>query len=106
MVFITSWNLNSFVSRALNPKLLDIDFPPNLYSNKTKASFNRVTQNKRGYIFSILSSKQHSISLSHTHTGLILYIIYQNASGLLDATASRLEKYVTGSEMGLSGKLN
>lgn len=26
--FITSGNLNAFVSRALNPKLLDIDFRP------------------------------------------------------------------------------
>lgn len=26
MVFIMSWNLNAFVSTALKPKLLDIDF--------------------------------------------------------------------------------
>lgn len=99
MVFITSWNLNAFVSRALNPKLLDIDFPPNLFSNETKASFNRFTRNIPGYVF-------HFFLLPATYTRLILYSIYQYPSGFLDAHASRPGKCVTGSEMGLSGKLN
>lgn len=60
MVFITSWNLNAFVSRALNPKLLDIDFPPNLFSNETKASFNRFTRNILGYFFFLTPSNSHT----------------------------------------------
>lgn len=42
----------------------------------------------------------------HTNTHVTVHSIYQHPSGFLDATASGLQKCVTGSGKGLSGKLN
>lgn len=63
MVFITSWNLNAFVSRALNPKLLDIDFTPLICSVMKPRPLSIDSTEIYGNVFVLVNP-----SNTHSHT--------------------------------------